>query len=100
MMSEQHYQDVISTKIKLWRYSLLMVVSDSLLIVSCTYNVISWGVYIYSRSEFFNVVLCAASTFFVFESFKEVKMVVRMLPKVGAGAEYGLPQNRYEEIGQ
>lgn len=37
----------------------------------------------------------AASTFITFESSKEVKMVVRRLPKVGVGAAYGLPQTRY-----
>ena len=38
----------------------------------------------------------AASVFFVFENLKEVKTVVRRLPKVGVGTEYGLPQSRFD----
>jgi len=35
-----------------------------------------------------------SSAYFTFENFKEIKLVVRRLPKVGVGAEYGLPPSR------
>ena len=37
----------------------------------------------------------AASAFLVFASPREVREVVKRLPKVGTGAEYDLPQSRY-----
>ena len=43
------------------------------------------------------LVFCSFTTvsaFFVFESFKEVKLAVRRLPKVGAGTNYDLPVSR------
>ena len=36
----------------------------------------------------------AASAFLVFASPREVREVVKRLPKVGTGAEYDLPQSR------
>ena len=37
-----------------------------------------------------------ASVFLVFSSPKDVRDVVKRLPKVGVGAEYELPQSRLE----
>ena len=36
----------------------------------------------------------AASVFLVFLSHRDVREVVKRLPKVGVGAEYDLPQSR------
>ena len=40
------------------------------------------------------VCVCPASVFLVFETPRVVREVVKRLPKVGAGAEYHLPQTR------